>query len=77
MPNNLLVIESPAKARTIKRYVGPDFTIMASVGHIKDLPVNKLGVDIEHAFKPEYVTIKGKGKILKALKHLIRIYYNY
>ncbi|MBW1798350.1 MAG: DNA topoisomerase I, partial [Deltaproteobacteria bacterium] len=68
MPKNLLIIESPAKARTIKKYLGPDFVIMASVGHVKDLPVNKLGVDIEHDFRPEYVTIKGKGKILKALK---------
>ena len=68
MPKNLLIIESPAKARTIKKYLGPDFVIMASVGHVKDLPVSKLGVDIEHDFRPEYVTIKGKGKILKALK---------
>ncbi|HKI47792.1 MAG TPA: type I DNA topoisomerase, partial [Desulfobacteria bacterium] len=68
MPKNLLIIESPAKARTIKKYLGPDFTIMASVGHIKDLPVSKLGVDIDKNFEPDYVTIKGKGKILKDLK---------
>jgi len=68
MPKNLLVIESPAKAKTIKKYLGPDFTIMASVGHVKDLPVSKLGVDIEKNFEPDYVTIKGKGKVLKALK---------
>jgi len=68
MPTNLLIVESPAKARTIKKYLGPDFKIMASVGHIKDLPVKKLGVEIENNFKPEYVTIKGKGKVLKALK---------
>jgi len=68
MPKNLLIVESPAKARTIKKYLGPDFKIMASVGHIKDLPVKKLGVDIEKDFKPEYVTIKGKGKVLKGLK---------
>ena len=68
MPKNLLIIESPAKARTIKKYLGPDFTIMASVGHIKDLPVSKLGVNIEKNFEPDYVTIKGKGKILKDLK---------
>ncbi len=68
MPKNLLIVESPAKARTIKKYLGPDFKIMASVGHIKDLPVKKLGVDIEDNFKPEYVTIKGKGKVLKAMK---------
>jgi DNA topoisomerase-1 len=68
MAKNLLIIESPAKARTIKRYLGPDFMIMASVGHLKDLPVSSLGVDIENGFKPQYVTIKGKGKILRGLK---------
>jgi len=68
MPTKLLIIESPAKARTIQKYLGPDFKIMASVGHVKDLPVSKLGVDITHGFRPEYVTIKGKGKILKALR---------
>ncbi|EFK11332.1 DNA topoisomerase [delta proteobacterium NaphS2] len=68
MPKNLLIIESPAKARTIKKYLGPDFKIMASVGHVKDLPVSKLGVDIENDFEPHYVTIKGKGKVLKDLK---------
>jgi DNA topoisomerase-1 len=68
MPKNLLIIESPAKARTIKKYLGPDFKIMASVGHVKDLPVSKLGVDIEKDFEPQYVTIKGKGKVLKDLK---------
>jgi len=68
MPKKLLIIESPAKARTIRKYLGPDFKIMASIGHVKDLPVSKLGVDIESGFRPEYVTIKGKGKILKELK---------
>ncbi len=69
MPENLLIVESPAKARTIKKYLGPNFRIMASVGHVKDLPVKKLGVDIKNNFAPEYVTIKGKGKVLKALKN--------
>ncbi|SPD71776.1 DNA topoisomerase 1 [uncultured Desulfobacterium sp.] len=68
MSKNLLIVESPAKARTIKKYLGPDFKIMASVGHVKDLPVKKLGVDIENSFRPEYVTIKGKSKVLKDLK---------
>ena len=68
MAKNLLIVESPAKARTIKKYLGPDFKIMASVGHVKDLPVQKLGVDVENDFRPEYVTIKGKGKVLKDLK---------
>ncbi len=68
MAKNLLIVESPTKARTVKKYLGPDFEIMASVGHVKDLPKTRLGVDIENQFKPEYVTIKGKGKILQQLK---------
>jgi len=68
MPKKLLIIESPAKAKTIRKYLGPDFQIMASVGHVKDLPVSELGVDIQKGFKPEYVTIKGKAKVLKELK---------
>ncbi len=68
MSKSLLIIESPAKAKTIIKYLGPDFRIMATVGHIKDLPVKRLGVDVNNEFKPEYVTIKGKGKILRALK---------
>lgn len=65
---NLLIVESPAKAKTIQKYLGNGFQILASVGHVKDLPVNKLGVDIENNFAPEYVTIKGKGKVLNSLK---------
>jgi DNA topoisomerase-1 len=68
MGKNLLIVESPTKAKTIKKYLGPDFEIMASVGHLKDLPVNKLGVDLDRDFQPEYATVKGKAKILKALK---------
>ena len=63
MMKNLLVVESPTKARTLKKYLGPEFQIMASVGHVKDLPNNKLGVDMEKGFTPEYVTIKGKTKV--------------
>lgn len=68
MAANLLIVESPTKARTIKRYLGPDFKVMYSMGHIKDLPINRLGVDIAKDFKPEYVTIKGKAKIQKEIK---------
>lgn len=64
----LVIVESPTKARTLKRYLGRQYEVKASVGHIKDLPKNKLGVDIEHDFKPEYTIIRGKGKILKELK---------
>ncbi|HDM10543.1 MAG TPA: type I DNA topoisomerase [Desulfobacteraceae bacterium] len=68
MAKNLLIVESPTKVKTLKKYLPRDFEVMASVGHVKDLPVNKLGVDIEAGFRPEYVVIKGKGKVLKALK---------
>jgi DNA topoisomerase-1 len=68
MTKNLLIVESPTKARTLKKYLGNDYQIMASVGHIKDLPNSRLGVDTEKGFTPEYVTIKGKAKILRELK---------
>ena len=68
MTKNLLIVESPTKAKTIQKYLGPEFQIMASVGHVKDLPNSKLGVDTENDFKPEYVIIKGKSKILNKLK---------
>lgn len=68
MAENLLIVESPTKARTIKRYLSSDFKVMSSMGHVKDLPTNRLGVDIAKDFKPEYVTIKGKAKIQKEIK---------
>ena len=68
----LVIVESPAKARTIKKYLGGKVEVMASVGHIKDLPKSKIGVDIEHDFQPEYVPIRGKGKILTDLKKAAR-----
>ena len=68
MPKNLLIVESPAKARTVKKYLGPDFEVKASVGHVVDLPPKRLGVDIKADFKPEYQVIKGKEKIVKELK---------
>jgi len=68
MSKSLVVVESPAKARTIKKYLGKNFEVLASIGHIKDLPKNKLGVDIEHDFTPMYETIKGKGKIIRDIK---------
>lgn len=64
----LVIVESPTKARTLQRYLGKDFDIRASVGHIKDLPPKRLGVDIVHAFAPEYAVIKGKNKVLKDLR---------
>lgn len=68
MAKSLVVVESPAKVRTIKRYIGADYDVKASMGHVRDLPVKELGVDVEEGFKPSYVTVKSKGKILKEIK---------
>ncbi len=64
----LLIVESPAKAKTIQKYLGKDFIVKASMGHVIDLPEKEFGVDIEKGFKPKFVTIKGKDKILKEIK---------
>ena len=69
---NLLIVESPAKAKTIKRYLGPGFQVAPSVGHVMDLPKNKLGVDVEHDFLPEYEIIKGKNKVIEGIKKAAR-----
>ena len=68
MSKPLIIVESPSKARTITKYLGKKYDVMASVGHVKDLPQSKLGVDIENDFTPLYTTIKGKGKILSDIK---------
>ncbi|MBI5344268.1 MAG: type I DNA topoisomerase, partial [Deltaproteobacteria bacterium] len=68
MGKSLVIVESPAKAKTINKFLGKDFTVMASIGHIKDLPKSKLGVDIEHGFTPVYEKIKGKAKTIAELK---------
>lgn len=68
MPNKLVIVESPSKAKTIKKYLGDDYDVIASQGHIIDLPSSKFGVDIENNFKPEYKTMKGKAKIVKDIK---------
>ncbi len=68
MAKSLIIVESPAKARTIKKYLGAGFTVKASVGHVKDLPEHRLGIDVAHDFAPEYVPIKGKKKLLQELR---------
>src|SRR5687768_2553945 len=65
---HLVVVESPAKAKTIGKYLGSDYRVRASVGHIRDLPERELGVDIEKGFEPRYVTIRGKGKVIQELR---------
>ena len=68
MLKGLVVVESPAKVATLQKFLGEDYVIKASVGHIKDLPEDELGVDLEKDFQPQYVTISGKGKIVRELK---------
>lgn len=68
MSNKLIIVESPAKANTIKKFLGANTKVVASMGHIRDLPKSKLGVDIEHDFEPEYINIRGKGDLIKSLK---------
>lgn len=68
MSKSLVVVESPTKIRTLKKYLGPDFEVAATVGHIKDLPVKELGISIEEGFKPKYTTVQGKEKVIRALK---------
>ena len=63
--SSLVIVESPAKARTISKYLGPGFQVKATVGHVRDLPEKRLGIDIEKGFLPEYVTIEGKEKTLE------------
>jgi len=68
---NLLVVESPSKAKTINKYLGKDFKVMATVGHVIDLPKSKLGVDVDNNYEPELETIYGKGKVIKEIKKAI------
>ena len=64
MAKNLVIVESPSKARTLTKYLGRNYQVKASVGHVVDLPKSKLGVDIENDFEPEYQIIHGKKKII-------------
>src|SRR5271157_899882 len=68
MPKALVIVESPAKAKTINKYLGKDFIVKASLGHIKDLPKKDLAVDVEHGFEPRYEVIEGKKKLISELK---------
>ena len=68
MADKLLIVESPAKANTIKKFLGTGTKVLASMGHIRDLPKSKLAVDVEHDFDPEYINIRGKGNLIKELK---------
>lgn len=66
--NNLIIVESPAKVKTIKKYLGKQYTVDATMGHLIDMPKSSLGVDVEHDYEPKYITIRGKGELLAKLK---------
>lgn len=68
MADYLVIVESPAKAKTIGKYLGSKYIVKASMGHVRDLPKSQLGVDIPHDFEPKYITIRGKGDVLKQLR---------
>ncbi len=68
MSDKLIIVESPAKANTIKKFLGGNTKVVASMGHIRDLPKSKMGIDIEHDFEPQYINIRGKGELIKKLK---------
>src|SRR4030043_1203173 len=74
MAGNLVIVESPTKARTLSRFLGSDYKIEASMGHLRDLPKAKLGVDVEHDFAPEYVIPTASRKVVTKLKNLYEQY---
>ena len=68
MTDKLIIVESPAKANTIKKFLGGNTKVVASMGHIRDLPKSKLGVNVDNDFEPEYINIRGKANLIKELK---------
>ena len=70
--SKLVIVESPAKAKTIRKYLGNGYEVTASMGHIRDLPKSQLGIDVEHGYAPQYINIKGKEKIIKELKTMAK-----
>lgn len=72
MGQKLVIVESPAKAKTIGKYLGKNYIVEASMGHVRDLPKSQLGVDIENQYTPKYITIRGKGELLDKLKKVAK-----
>ncbi len=70
MADNLVIVESPAKAKTIEKYLGKRYKVIASMGHVRDLPRSQMGVDTEDNYEPKYITIRGKGPVVKDLKNM-------
>ena len=72
MAKYLVMVESPAKAKTIKKYLGSNYEVIASMGHVRDLPKSQMGVDIENDYEPKYITIRGKGDLLSTLRKAVK-----
>ena len=72
MAKNLLIVESPAKAETIKKFLGSNYEVLASNGHVRDLPKSKMGIDVDNDFEPQYITIRGKSDVISALKKAVK-----
>ncbi len=68
MAYKLVIVESPAKARTISKFLGKNYRVVASNGHVRDLPKSQIGVDVEKGFEPKYITIRGRGEILDKIR---------
>ena len=67
---NLIIVESPTKARTLSRFLGSDYDVEATMGHIKDLPKSKLSIDVDNNFEPQYIDVPGKEKVIKLLDNI-------
>lgn len=72
MSKYLVIVESPAKAKTIKKYLGTNYEVIASMGHVRDLPKSQMGIDVEHDYEPKYITIRGKGDLLQTLRKAVK-----
>lgn len=72
MANHLVIVESPAKVKTIKKFLGSNYEVDASGGHVRDLPKSQLGFDPEHDYEPKYITIRGKGDVLAKLRKEVK-----
>ncbi len=72
MAKNLVIVESPAKEKTIKKFLGSNYEVLASQGHVRDLPKSQMGIDVEHDYEPKYITIRGKGDVLAKLRKEVK-----
>ena len=72
MAKNLVIVESPTKVNTVKKFLGNNYEVMASLGHVRDLPKSTLGIDVDGDFDPKYITIRGKGELLASLRNAVK-----